>query len=302
LLVAVSQSPRNLAAHDALGALFREHLERPADAFAHEGRALSLRQELALQQQASINALPKPTADRAGAKGPSPAVAASPHNGSIPGSAGILAGESSDPNRQQGCPRSQDNSLITIVSGLPRTGTSMMMQVLIAAGREPLTDRHRRPDEHNPLGYFEYQQASALLKDSSWLPLARGKVVKIVAQLLPALPRNQTYRIIFMERDLNEVLASQNAMLARSGRSGANIASSQLIEAYEAQLNRVRIEISRRSEIQLLIVNYNQLVADPENGIAPIAEFLGPPFDSSAAVRAVHPNLRRQINRSPAHP
>src|SRR5262249_13214959 len=151
------------AAHDALGALYREHLNRPADAFAHEGRALSLRQELALQQQTSINAPPRPTADRAGARRPSPAVSASPDSGPIPGSAGILAGESSDANRQHGCPRSQDDSLITIVSGLPRSGTSMMMQVLIAAGREPLTDRQRRPDEHNPLGYFEYQQASALL-------------------------------------------------------------------------------------------------------------------------------------------
>src|SRR5262249_28489523 len=100
----------------------------------------------------------------------------------------------------------ETQQVITVVSGLPRSGTSMMMQLLAAAGRETLSDAKRPADEDNPLGYFEFEQTLNLSKDSSWLPQARGKTVKIVAQLLPLLPRNEHYQIIFMERNLAEVV------------------------------------------------------------------------------------------------
>ena len=111
--------------------------------------------------------------------------------------------------------------IITVVSGLPRSGTSLMMQLLSAAGRAALTDGKRDDDEDNPLGYFELEQARELAKDASWIPQARGKVVKIVAQLLPFLPPGQHYNVVFMERNMAEVIASQNAMLARQGRPRA---------------------------------------------------------------------------------
>jgi hypothetical protein len=184
--------------------------------------------------------------------------------------------------------------IITIVSGLPRSGTSMMMQMLAAAGREPLMDGKRSADEDNPLGYFEFEKAQALAKDTSWLPQARGRVVKIVAQLLASLPRDEHFQIIFMQRDLDEIVASQKAMLERQGRRGAEINPQQLQEIYAAQIQRIRAHLSRRPEIRILSVNYGELVNNGVSAVGQLALFLGDPFDRDAAVRAIRPELRRQ--------
>jgi predicted AlkP superfamily phosphohydrolase/phosphomutase/predicted Zn-dependent protease len=285
LLVGVSQSPRNLAAHEALGTLYREHLDRPSDAFAHEGRALSLRHELALEQQRVASgqnpSSPEPAAPKRQSERESEAIVTAP-------APQLSAGPCEHRTRPS------PDQTITIVSGLPRSGTSMMMQILVAAGREALTDDRRPADDDNPLGYFEYQPATNLAKDRSWLAQSRGKVVKVVAQLLPVLPRNEEYDIIFMERDLNEVIASQTAMLARNGRSGGSLPASQLMETYHAQTKRVLKELAARPEVRVRRMSYDQLLADPKIGIARLAEFLGPPFNESTAIRAVHPKLRRQ--------
>src|SRR5206468_12634935 len=99
---------------------------------------------------------------------------------------------------------SNPSQIITVVSGLPRSGTSLMMQLLTAAGRETLSDGKRAADEDNPLGYFEFEKTPELAKDISWLPQARGKAVKVVAQLLPMLPRYENYQVIFMQRYLSD--------------------------------------------------------------------------------------------------
>ena len=187
---------------------------------------------------------------------------------------------------------------ITVVSGLPRSGTSMMMQILAAAGGHVLTDDQRPPDEDNPLGYFEYHQATTLAQDTSWLPAARGKVVKVVAQLLPALPKGEHYNVIFMDRDLNEVIASQAAMLARRERVGAEMSQTQLIQTYKVQVERVLKGLSLRPEVRLLKINYDELLTHPKAGITSLAEFLGPPFDESSAAAAIRPTLRRQKSHS----
>ena len=113
------------------------------------------------------------------------------------------------------------DSEIIIVSGLPRSGTSLMMQMLSHGGLEVLTDNVRTADVDNPRGYYELEQAKRVRADASWLPDARGKVVKMVSQLLYDLPPTERYRIIFMERDLEEMLASQERMLERLGRAAA---------------------------------------------------------------------------------
>src|SRR3954447_18868200 len=110
---------------------------------------------------------------------------------------------------------------ITIVSGLPRSGTSLMMQMLDGGGVEVVTDHVRTADTDNPRGYYEYEQVKAIKRDTSWLPATRGKAFKMVSQLLYDLPPAETYRIIFMERDLDEVLRSQEKMLTRLGRTPA---------------------------------------------------------------------------------
>jgi|HubBroStandDraft_1064217.scaffolds.fasta_scaffold01836_3 predicted AlkP superfamily phosphohydrolase/phosphomutase/tetratricopeptide (TPR) repeat protein len=188
--------------------------------------------------------------------------------------------------------------VITIVAGLPRSGTSMMMQLLAAAGIEPYTDRRRVADTDNPRGYLEHENAARLHQDASWVPAARGKAVKIVAHLMPYLPAGEDYRIVFMHRDLNEVVASQRAMLARLARTGARLNDSVLARTYTRQLVQVQTWLQRRPEIQVLPVSYADALGDPAGTAARLARFLGQPFDESAAAMAVDPSLRRQNSQA----
>jgi hypothetical protein len=119
-------------------------------------------------------------------------------------------------------------------------------------------------------------------------------VVKIVAQLLPFLPPNEHYHVIFMERNVNEVIASQSAMLARQGRRGAELDDRKLADTYAAQIRRVRGHLDQRPQVRTLSVNYAELLADPVAGVDRVACFLGDPFNRESAAAAVHPELRRQ--------
>jgi tetratricopeptide (TPR) repeat protein len=286
LKVAVAQSPRNLAAHDLLAKLYRQLLERPADAFIHEGKAQSLRNELTAQQQVSP-----------GISGPN----------ASPVSRGISVPQIADSSAEVKLPCPPPwgahvdlSQVITVVSGLPRSGTSMMMQILQAGGRDPLTDNKRTADEDNPLGYFEFEKTLELARDTSWVPQARGKVIKIVAQLLPFLPRDEHYNVLLMERDLAEVISSQRVMLARQGRQGTTLEEERLKETFLAQMNRVRSQIRERPELRILTVNFAELLATPAAGVERIAHFLGGAFDQAAAIRSVRPELRRQHSQNPS--
>ena len=107
---------------------------------------------------------------------------------------------------------------VIIVSGLPRSGTSMMMKAIHSGGIEPIIDHIRKADEDNPKGYYEFEPVKKTKEDTSWLADAPGSVVKMVYRLLYDLPGNYDYRVVFMQRDLKEVLASQKKMLDRSGK------------------------------------------------------------------------------------
>jgi predicted AlkP superfamily phosphohydrolase/phosphomutase/tetratricopeptide (TPR) repeat protein len=278
LQVAVAQSPRNLAAHELLARLYRDHLQRPQDAFAHEGRARALRHEM-LQRDQNGNS--------------EKSIASTPSTESTPAEAETL----DTANDELPPPFSADvdaRQIITVVSGLPRSGTSMMMQLLVAAGYEALTDASRGADEDNPLGYLEFEKTLAIARDVSWLPQARGKVLKVVAQLLPSLPSNERYNVLFMERNPAEVIASQKAMLARKGLRGAELDDQKLLETYTTQLQRVRVHLARRPDMRVLRVSYAALLADPSAGIDRIARFLGGSFDRKIAAASVRPELQRQ--------
>ncbi len=108
--------------------------------------------------------------------------------------------------------------MITIVTGLPRSGTSLMMKMLEVGGIPPLTDRARVADEDNPKGYYEFERVKKLPQDTSWLPEAEGKAVKMVSMLLYDLPKDRAYKIIFMRRQMEEILASQKKMLLRRNK------------------------------------------------------------------------------------
>jgi hypothetical protein len=180
---------------------------------------------------------------------------------------------------------------IIVVSGLPRSGTSLMMQVLDAGGVAALTDNLRAADADNPRGYYELEKVKQIERDASWLPDARGKAVKMVSQLLPKLPPTERYRVVFMERDFDEMLASQERMLRRLGRPAAP--RDQIIPAFTQHLERVRQWLERQPNVAALRVRYKALVERPADEVARLNEFLGGRLDVARAAGAVDPSLYR---------
>src|SRR5512134_2763803 len=149
--------------------------------------------------------------------------------------------------------------VITIVSGLPRSGTSMMMKLLEAGGLPPVTDNIRSADEDNPKGYYEFERVKQLTKgDVAWLPDAQGKAVKVIAALLPHLPAGYHYRVIFMQRAMPEVLASQRQMLIRRGEDPDKIPDDVLAKLFEKHLKQVNDWVGRQPNVERLDVNYNE--------------------------------------------
>ena len=189
-----------------------------------------------------------------------------------------------------------DLPFITIVSGLPRSGTSMMMQAVEAGGIPALADHIRVKDEDNPKGYYEFEPVKKTKDDPSWVPGARGKVVKMVYSLLYDLPEAYEYRVIFMRRNMDEVLASQKKMLERSGKQGADVSDEKLAELFTSQLTKFDRWVAARSNIALLSIDYKDMVASPKAQCEKIGEFLGGVLDTDAAAAAVDPSLYR--NRS----
>lgn len=216
---------------------------------------------------------------------------------SAPVEDGVASGALPGFDAQEAAPPADRRKVVTIVSGLPRSGTSMMMQMLAAGGIEVYTDGQRAADEDNPRGYFEHTRATQLHRDTAWVAEARGKAVKIVAQLLPHLPRFQDgeeYRIVFMHRALEEVTASQSAMLRRLGRKGGALGEKQLARVYAGQLVRVQEWLKRAAGVHVLPVAYGQVLEDPAGTSRRVAAFLGAPFDEVAAAARVDPAMRRQ--------
>jgi hypothetical protein len=183
------------------------------------------------------------------------------------------------------------NTQITIVSGLPRSGTSLMMQMLDNGGLAVVTDQIRTADTDNPKGYYEYEQVKAIKRDASWLPATRGKAFKMVSQLLYDLPANETYRIIFMERDLEETLLSQEKMLMRLGRTPAP--RDAMKKAYEQHLERLREWLPQQRHMTVLRVSYNELIEQSRAQAERVRLFLGGAVNVEAMVQTVDPSLYR---------
>jgi len=183
---------------------------------------------------------------------------------------------------------------ITVVSGLPRTGTSMMMQMLAAGGLGPLTDGERRADASNERGYFEYAPAKAVRRDASWVPEARGRAVKLVAHLLAAMPREARfhYRVVFMERDLREVVASQQDMLRARGKRGADLADDALRGVFDRQLRQIK-RLLAVGRFPVLYVRHRDCIRDPAGTAGRVNTFLGGSLDERAMAAAVEPKLYR---------
>ena len=182
---------------------------------------------------------------------------------------------------------------VTVVSGLPRSGTSLAMQMIHAGGIPALTDGQRTSDDSNPRGYFELERVKQLKQDKSWLDDAAGKVVKVIHLLLAELPDDRPYSVVFMQRDLREVVQSQATMLARSGRAGGQLAPERLIAVYEQQLKTVEQWLAARPNFSVLRVPYAQLVSDPSGVVPTVNAFLGGTLDEARMRAAVDPGLHR---------
>src|SRR6266542_2783863 len=159
--------------------------------------------------------------------------------------------------------KTNEGDPIIIVSGLPRSGTSMMMKMLAAAKIEVFTDNVRVADEDNPEGYFEFERVKKLKQgDFEWLPLAKGKAVKVISALLEFLPSQFKYRVVFMQRRMNEILASQREMLANRGKPNGSVDDETMAELYQKHLDTVKRCLSREPNFRVLEVEYNRLLTD----------------------------------------
>src|ERR1051325_639401 len=152
---------------------------------------------------------------------------------------------------------------VIIVSGLPRSGTSMMMKMLQAGGIEPVTDHIRAADEDNPKGYFELEKVKQLDKDSSWVADCKGRALKVISMLLKPLPNAQRYKIIFMRRTMEEILASQKQMLIRRGQPTDTIPDAKMAEMFNKHLKDIEAFIAQQPGMDCLYISYNEVLESP---------------------------------------
>lgn len=187
---------------------------------------------------------------------------------------------------------------IVLVSGLPRSGTSMMMRMLDAGGMPIYTDNIRKANEDNPNGYYELEKIKQLEQDDAWLKNERGKAIKAISALLPSLPSDLYYYVIFMRRHMPEILASQQKMLKRRGVTDDQIPDALMAAKYEAYLAATDKWIARQNHLNVLYVHYNEVLADPWTQAQRVNVFLENSLNVEAMVRIVDPDLYRQRKKA----
>jgi hypothetical protein len=190
--------------------------------------------------------------------------------------------------------------MITIVSGLPRSGTSLMMQMLVAGGLPALSDGERRADTDNPRGYLEWERIKQLPNDPACIAEGEGKVVKVISRLLLSLPAGHEYRIIFMQRPLPEVLASQDEMLRRRGNYKEGADPVVIAAAFEKHLREVYAWLENKPYVTTLRIQYHDVLSQPKEIGQRLAQFLGTSLDVEAMVQQVDASLYRNRAKSPS--
>jgi hypothetical protein len=184
------------------------------------------------------------------------------------------------------------DTFLTIVSGLPRSGTSMMMRMLEMGGMTVLIDHIRTADHDNPNGYYEFEAVKRTKQDSSWLDESAGKAVKMVYRLLYDLPADRTYRVLFMRRKLEEVLASQRTMLKRKA-AGDSVSDEQMETLFRRELEAFYNWVPNQPHIELMDVDYNRILSDPITELARVHRFLGGAVDLAGMASVVDAKLYR---------
>lgn len=194
---------------------------------------------------------------------------------------------------------SNSDKTIYVVSGLPRSGTSMMMQMLEAGGFQIVTDNIRTADDDNLQGYYEFEKIKQL-KDgnSAWVGLACGKVIKVISALLEHLPGLYQYKIVFMERDLLEVLVSQRKMLERRGKPVTEEEDVKFLNLYQKHLVKVKNWLSDQGNLDVIYINYNDLLDNPKKYAMEVARFMEAPLDVQRMASIPEERLYHQRNPS----
>ena len=184
---------------------------------------------------------------------------------------------------------------VIVVSGLPRSGTSMMMRMLEQGGLSILQDGLREANADNPKGYYEFERVKKLPQgDVAWLPTAQGKVVKVIAALVVHLPETYTYKVLFMRRKMDEILASQRRMLVRRGEDPDAVDDAEMARLFEKHLTQVYKWMDAQPHLSYLDVDYNATLADPLPTAQKVKAFLEMPLDVKAMTSVVDPTLYRQ--------
>lgn len=181
---------------------------------------------------------------------------------------------------------------VTIVSGLPRSGTSMMMQMLQAGGMEIVTDDIREADEHNPRGYLEYEKVKHIESNSEWLNDCRGKALKMISNYLYSLDKRLRYQVIFMKRDMNEILRSQRTMLKNLGWE-ENVSEGEIEERFENHLRQVMIWLARQPNIDVLYLTYKEVLKEPIKKAEELGRFLQYKLDTVKMAATVDQSMYR---------
>ncbi len=191
-------------------------------------------------------------------------------------------------------PKMQTEKIITIVSGLPRSGTSLMMKMLETGGMEVVIDNIRKSDEDNPRGYYEFEKVKKIKNDASWLDNTEGKVFKMVSMLLYDLPATRTYRVIFMRRRMEEILASQRTMLRRLGKEQDSAPDEKMRRLYTKHLQEMEQWLAGQQNMQVLYVSYNDVMERTRECSETVSRFLQNGLDTDKMASVVDASLYRQ--------
>ncbi len=193
--------------------------------------------------------------------------------------------------------RSKEKPVVTVVSGLPRSGTSMMMKIVEAGGLPLMIDEIREADNDNPKGYYEFERVKKLGKgDTAWVAEAVGKVIKVISALLKDLPPAYEYRVIFMHRNMDEILASQRKMLVNRGEDSDQMDDATMADLFQKHLLSIDNWLQAQDNFQVLHVNYSEILSDPVTQVQVVNAFLGGSLDVQAMAEQVDPELYRNRN------
>lgn len=182
---------------------------------------------------------------------------------------------------------------LVIVTGLPRSGTSLVMSLLAAGGHPILTDQLRTPDPDNPRGYFEFEPVKSLMRDNTWLHAHAGQAIKIISPLLPFIPPDLPLDVIWIQRHLPEVLASQSAMLVRAGKP-QTADPALLATAFQKQTLATEAFLTRRPRTRVLALQHHELLQSPVQQITRLQDFLPILQNHDAMLQTIDPALHRQ--------